>query len=169
MKTNLTKHLLLLPLFFCINIYADNKTLTLECTDIPKISEQLCISKTASPLFIYEDLVFYSNNSKLGLVLIDMYKSDITAFSGFSFSDGGKYMYVGWAEEGHEHFVFYETKEFLKRGLKANSIALISDYYFKDFLSFKDNGEVTYSLYEENYNDSSGKSLVRKINLNSSK
>ena len=123
-----------------------NSSLPLECTAITGRHERLCIIQTESFYGPYDDIVFYHMNNRGNVSLLGSNKGDVATFGGFEFSDGGKYMWLSWAEEGHPHFVFYRTNDFIANGTSAKVLSVVGDYEFDQFIKFNDVGDVVYAL-----------------------
>jgi len=130
----------------CLPLLAQENSLELKCFSIPKSKKELCTSQTINAYIPYEDTTFYLKKEG-DFYFIDVFLADMTSFGSFDFSDGGKYMYISFSEEGHEYFVFYKTKEFLSQGHKAKSLAILNEYNFKEFSHFEDSGKVSYFMY----------------------
>jgi hypothetical protein len=123
--------------------------LPFQCTPIPTQPDQLCVIVTLSPHGPFDDVVFYRRPSQGDLILLGSHKGEVATFGGVGFSRGGRYLWISWAEEGHPYFIFYPTETFLSDGLSAKSVGLVSDYYFDEFVSFKDDRQVVYALRDD--------------------
>jgi len=88
-----------------------------------------------------------------GVVLLGSLVVECGSFGGVDFSSGGTFMWISWAEEGHPHFQFYRTLEFMTNGLNSKVLTTLGDYYFDGFEKFTDAGEVTYLLSDDAYED----------------
>jgi len=142
------------------------KSLPLECHKIPNHNEHLCFIVTQNPDGPFDDIVFYRMDKSGGIALLGSKIGEGDNFGGFDFSNGGKYMWLSWAEEGHPHFEFYRTSEFLINGTETKALKVLSDYYFDDFKSFTDDGEVIYLLADDAYEncDKAGQGISYQIN-----
>ena len=141
--------------FFClcalclqinISLAADKNVLPLDCSTIVSFEERLCLVQTDSAYGPYDDVVFYRLDKAGNAVFLSSQSGGVATFAGLGFSTGGKYMWVSWAEEGHPHFEFYLSRDFLTNGTHANVLKVLGDYYFEDFKQFSDSGEVVYAL-----------------------
>ena len=140
------KHLFyIIAIFHSLITYAQPLTPDLECVSIPNNTYQICTLESYSAFGPYDDVVFYRLEEKRYLYLLGLSYGDNMTFGGFSFSDGGKYMWVSWAEEGHSSFVFYETADFLQQAENAKSLYYINGYGLSEFLSFSDDAKVKFS------------------------
>lgn len=164
--------LILIPLSLLIHhciVKADavglRNSLPVECDKVPDSNEHLCFIITQSAYGPYDDVVFYHKNSNGNLILLGSQKDGVATFGGAGFSTGGTYMWLSWAEEGHPHFEFYLTQNFLENGLNARILKVLGDYYFSDFEKFTDAGEVVYELNDGAYEDcnKAGKEVSYKI------
>ncbi len=124
-------------------------TLPLECTSAENFNEQLCFISTESPFGPFDDIVFYKISKSGDIVYLSSESHGNTTFGGFGFSEGSKYLWISWAEEGHPLFYFHLTSDFLANGSKAIVLDVISDYYFEQFEQFSESGEVIYLLSED--------------------
>ncbi|MCK5663076.1 MAG: hypothetical protein KAI17_06300 [Thiotrichaceae bacterium] len=144
-----------LQLFISALVLADSEshsqqvTLPLECIAVESFNEQLCFISTESPFGPFDDIVFYKINTSGDIVYLSSESNGNTTFGGLGFSEGNKYMWLSWAEEGHPYFEFYLTDDFLDNGSKAHVVDVIGDYYFEQFEKFSDTGEVVYLLSED--------------------
>lgn len=141
------------------------QSLPLECREIPNKTDRLCYIQTESSYGPYDDIVFYRMSQRGYATLLGSQSGGVATFGGFDFSTGGIYMWLSWAEEGHPHFAFYRTTEFMANGINTKVLKILGDYYFNGFEKFTDSGEVIYSLDDaafENCNNA-GKSVRYKI------
>ena len=158
-------------LTFSAMSYADSDeassavSLPLQCRSTPAQSDQLCIIRTDSPYGPYDDVVFYRLDKNGDATLLGSQRGEVATFGGFEFSTGGIFMWLSWAEEGHPHFEFYRTKEFMTDGISANALKVLSDYYFNSFEKFTVTGEVVYTLDDGAYEncDKSGEGASYEI------
>ena len=165
---------LILILFFLslFNLTAQAKpeplpqSLPLECSNIPGKKDKLCVIQTQSPYGPYDEVVFYHMKKNGAVFLLGSQSGGVATFGGFDFSTTGVYMWVGWAEEGHPHFEFYQTSKFIENGTRAKALEILGDYYFTGFEKFSDTGEVIYSLDDGAFEDcdKAGKDVSYKIN-----
>ena len=141
------------------------KSLPLECSKIPAKNDQLCFIQTQSPYGPYDDIVFYRVDDKGYATLLGSQLGGVATFGGFGFSPAGVYMWLSWAEEGHPHFEFYRTTEFMTNGINTKALKILGDYYFNDFEKFSDAGEVVYRLDDAAFEncDNAGKDVSYKI------
>ena len=130
-----------------------NTSLPLACDKIPASTNRLCVLITQSPYGPYEDVVFYLMDKSDNATLLGSQSGGVAIFAGFDFSTTGIYMWLSWAEEGHPHFEFYRTRDFINNGLSTSSINILGDYYFDGFEKFSDDGEVVYRLDDSAYED----------------
>ena len=130
-----------------------NRSLPLECSKIPDKNTHLCFIQTQSPYGPYDDVVFYRMDKSGDVTLLGSQSGGVATFGGVDFSTRGAYMWLSWAEEGHPHFEFYRTRDFIDTGLSANIIKVLGDYYFDGFEKFSDAGEVVYRLADGAYED----------------
>jgi|GEM_PF-1043595 hypothetical protein len=162
LKHNFLKTLTILFTFlYCDIVLSDIKStaqttppdkpvsLPLECRNIAGFNDQLCFIRTESIFGPYDDVVFYRINSTGQVIFLGSESNAVTTFGGLEFSEAGKYMWLSWAEEGHPHFEFYLTRDFLDNGTHARVLEVIGDYYFGQFVKFSDEGIVTYSLSDD--------------------
>ena len=142
------------------------KSLPLECHKIPNKKDQLCYIETEADYGPYDDIVLYRVNSRDYATFLGSQSGGVATFGGFDFSTGGTYMWLEWAEEGHPHYEFYRTADFLGNGTSAKILSILGDYYFDGFEEFTDAGKVVYRLADEAYEDCSkaGKGVSYKIN-----
>ncbi|MDH5356136.1 MAG: hypothetical protein OEY09_16965 [Gammaproteobacteria bacterium] len=119
-------------------------TLTATCENVPQSSDQLCHIITESPWGPFDDVAFYRLSDSGSAFLLAAYSGGGGIYNGTGYSEGGGFMWLSFAEEGHPYFIFYRTQDFLEVGQHADSIATLGDYYFEDFRTFADSGEVTY-------------------------
>ena len=152
--------IVVLLLVFCIDIYAADDsqvtklhTLPLECDAIVGSQGMLCIIRTESAYGPFDDVIFYYLDEMGAVTLLGNHSDAVSTFAGLGFSSGGKYLWVGWAEEGHPYFEFYRTSDFIKQGTDAPMQYVLHDYYFNQFESFTDGGIVTYSKIDDNSED----------------
>lgn len=129
------------------------KRLPLACRKIPNLNEHLCFIETQNLYGPFDDVVFYRMDSSGNVALLGSQTADGATFGGVDFSTGGTFMWLGWAEEGHPHFEFYRTLEFMTNGLNSRVLKILGDYYFDGFEKFTDVGEVTYLLSVDAYED----------------
>ncbi|MDH3342471.1 MAG: hypothetical protein OEM07_01985 [Gammaproteobacteria bacterium] len=122
------------------------KSLPLECHEITGNINKLCFIQTQSSYGPYDDIVFYRVDPRGYATFLGSESGSVATFGGFEFSDKGIYMWLSWAEEGHPHFEFYRTRDFLENGTQAKILQIIGDYYFDGFVSFSDSGKVVYSI-----------------------
>ena len=145
----LTKLFVFYLLLFSMSIQASEKSysepLVLKCVLVPQHSDQLCIIKTSSPYGPYDDVVFYRKTKQDEKFLLGSATGGVAVFSGFGFSDKGRYMWASWAEEGHAAFYFFDTDMFLSNGPDANHLASLHDDDLYEFVEFSDTGKVTYT------------------------
>jgi len=152
--------IILLLLAFCCDIYAtedsqlDNgRSLPLECDAIAGSQEMLCIIMTESAYGPFDDVIFYYLDKMDSMTYLGSHSDGGSTFAGLGFSSGGKYLWIGWAEEGHPYFEFYSTNDFIKQGTSASMRYVLHDYYFNQFETFTDAGIVTYSQIDDNSED----------------
>ena len=105
--------------------------------------------RTESPYGPYDQVVYYRLDKDQRAYLLGSEDGGVGTFGGIGFSDGGKYMWLGWAEEGHPHFTFYRTQQFIDNGINAEGIDTLGEYEFQWFLSFSDDALVRYAIDEE--------------------
>lgn len=141
------------------------RSLPLECRKIPTKDEHLCFIETQSPYGPYDDVVFYRMDKAGDVALLGSQAGEVATFGGVDFSTGGTFMWISWAEEGHPHFVFYSTSEFMINGINSKTLNILGDYYFDGFEKFTDAGEVVYLLSDDAYEncDEAGESVRVKI------
>lgn len=125
-------------------------TLLLDCIVVPSVKDQLCYATTNSAFGPYEDVVFFRKTAEGELYFLGSDKNGVANFGGAGFSDGGKYMWLEWSEEGHPLFSFYITDFFLSDGLDAPAIATLDAYGFHEFIRFGDDGTVLYTKEQVN-------------------
>jgi hypothetical protein len=125
----------------------DASNLPLACYFIPAHDDQLCIATTASEFAPVDDLIFYKRYKDQQLSLLRVDKGDIAVTWLHGFSNGGKYLILGKAEEGHPSFVIFATTEFLSDKEIVEPVALISNYFIDALMKLSDDGiaEVSYS------------------------
>lgn len=124
-------------------------SLPLECESVPRSSDQLCVIRTESPYGPYDQVAYYHLDKNQRAYLLGSENGGVGTFAGFGFSDSGEYVWLGWAEEGHPHFLFYRTRQFIDNGINTEGLAVIGDYEFQEFLTFSDTGLVRYAIDEE--------------------
>lgn len=128
---------------------APQTNLPLECAPIPKHTEQLCVGITPTPYGPFDDVVIYSKTIDGQLTLLESIRNQVGVFAGMGFSNGGRLMWVSWAEEGHGSFAFYDTQHYLAEGSDAKPLGQLSDYHLDHLYSFTDDGVVAYMTDED--------------------
>ena len=125
---------------------AQQPGLALDCQHIPQQNIQLCVVRTDSALGPFDDVVLYRYSSSQGMTMLESYQSQTSTFTGVGFSDGGRYMWLSWADEGHPYYLIYNTRDFLNNAHETKSIKTVGDYYLEDIVSFTDQGVLSYTL-----------------------
>jgi len=141
------------PLLFSLPIItmaaSNTGTLPLDCSVIPAQTDQLCVAVTGSTSGPYDDVVIYRKKADGSLFLLGSHQGGVGTFNGFGFSDGGRFMWESWAEEGHPYFLFYRTDHYLSEGKNTKSLNVLNEYYLEYFHQFTDTGKVAYALRED--------------------
>lgn len=118
---------------------------SLICTALPRSTDSICYSVSASPNGPYDDVDIYHLTHKGRRILLSHNTGGVATFNGIGFSPNGRYMWESWAEEGHPYYIFYSTTYYLVYGSKTDSINVLDDYYFNAAIALTDNGEFIYS------------------------
>jgi len=116
----------------------------LNCVPVPNSQQSLCYSETESSYGPFSDVVFYRRTAEGDLTFLNSHSGSVSVFAGVVFSTRGRYMTLGWAEEGHPGFIFYETAAFLQSGEGAPTVGGFGELFMDGFRSFTDDGEVSY-------------------------
>ena len=148
--------IIVLLLVFCVDLYATEvsqadkrHSLPLECKAIVDSQDMLCIVITESAYGPFDDVVFYYLDKIGTTIFLGSHSVAVSTFAGLGFSSEGKYLWIGWAEEGHPYFEFYSTSGFIQQGTGAPMHYVLDDYYFNQFEDFTDAGIVTYSQIQD--------------------
>lgn len=124
------------------------ETLALECHDIPKLSDKLCLLKTQSPFGPVDDVVFYKKDKDGHMTFLSAVQGSIAVVYFDSFSKGGKFLVIGEAEEGHPNFIVHSTARFLNPGTGSSIVGSIYNYYITHLDQILDDGTIIHSVME---------------------
>lgn len=118
------------------------------CLQQPNQTRSLCIVATQSPHGPFDDVVFYVRDSEGRLTMIEAVQGEGSVFGGAEFSEGGRFLALTWADEGHPHTYFYSADKYLG-GDNKPSLGILSDYGYSGIKSITDDGQVTYYFSQD--------------------
>ena len=144
----------------------DIPSLPLSCVVITNNTNQICFITTTSPYGPYDELVMYHRTVQGELFLLGSEQGSVATFGGIGFSEGGRYMWTSWAEEGHPSFSFYKTQDFLAAGMNTHSLMILNVYGFDEFVSFTDEGKVSYTRMQSSTEECEKKACLYHFDLN---
>ncbi|GAC13871.1 hypothetical protein GLIP_1230 [Aliiglaciecola lipolytica E3] len=114
--------------------------LPIECQTVPNKQIDICTLSTQSEHYPVNDLILYKREDGRFFVYLETIKGDVAGSWFWGFSNQGKYAVMSFAEEGHPHFVFYDTEQFLQSEQRPKPISVVSDYFLGQLMELRDDG-----------------------------